>query len=362
MEATTEHQLAKPNTTTLLSALPPTDRAYLILSEKHSEQALVELAGKYVDVTEIKDTADYQLVRRGSIELMKARTAIEATGKVARDDANQFRKAVIAEERRLILITLSEESRLKALRKDYDDEQERIAAESRLAEQRRVADITERIQAIKRQCDGLLGSDSTSIQMRLDAVDTIVCNETLFYEFADQAAEVKAGTVETLELLLTARQEFEAQVEENERIAQEQAERQAQLDQQAREQEARERAAQDKINAKQAEIDRQTQAMIDNQRAEENKRLTAERAEQDRIEREKREADEADQKRQAAEADAARQEAMRPDKEKLLAWALEIQEIMAPLITDIQLQSYRNSAVQNIHNIGDELWIQVEKF
>ena len=350
------------NTGTPLAALPPTDRAYLILSEKHHEQALMELAGKYVDVTEIKDTADYQLVRRGSIELMKARTAIEATGKAARDDANQFSKAVLAEQRRLILITLSEESRLKALRKDYDDEQERIAEEARLAEQRRVADITERIQAIKRQTDGLLGADSTAIQMRLDAVGTIVCNETLFAEFAEQAAEVKAGAVETLDLLLTARQEFEAQVEENERIAQEQAERQAQLDQQAREQEARERAAQDKIDAEQAEIDRQREAMEADRKLEEDKRLYAERAEQDRIEREKREAEEAEQKRQAAEAEAARQEALRPDKDKLLAWAVSLTEVDAPIITDIQMQSYRNSAAERIRAIGEELAEYVEKF
>jgi len=358
MEATNEPE--KINTS--IATLPPTDRAYLILSEKHSEQALAELARKYVDVTEIKDAADYQLVKRGGIELMKARTSIEATGKAARDDANQFRKAMLAEEKRLILITLSEESRLKALRKDYDDEQERIAAEARLAEQRRVADITERIQAIKRQCDGLLGADSAAIQMRLDAVGTIVCNETLFAEFNDQAVEVKAATVETLELLLTARQEFEAQVEENQRIAQEQAERQAQLDQQAREQEARERAAQDKIDAEQAEVDRQREAMEAERKAEEDNKLFAERAEQDRIEREKREAEEAEQNRQAAEAAAARQEALRPDKEKLMEWALQIQGTVAPVITDIQLQSYRNSAVERIHNIGEELAGYIEKF
>jgi len=416
MEATTELK----NTGTPLAALPPTDRAYLILSEKHNEQALVELAGKYTDVTEIKDVTDYRLVMRGGIELMKTRTAIEATGKAARDDANKFRKAVISEENRLIAITRPEEDRLRGMRKDYDDEQERIAEEARLVEQRRVTDITERIQAIKRQTDGLLGSDSTAIQLRLDAVNTITCNETLFAEFAEQAAEVKAGVVETLNMLLDARQELEVQMEENERIAQEQAERQADLDQQVREQAARERAAQDKIDAeeavRQAERERiqsiddciidirasatgaaglsadelrsritaldQTDLSVDvwkefqgsaqlavqdtlrvlESALADRVKLDEEKADIERREAEQKAIEEAEQQRQAEVIEADRQEALRPDKDKLLAWAVSLQEIQAPIITDIQLQSYRNSALERVSSIGEELVGYIERF
>lgn len=68
------------------------------------------------------------------------------------------------------------------------------------------------------------------------------------------------------------------------------------------------------------------------------------------------------QQRQAAETENANQEALRPDKAKLLAWSIELQNIEAPLITDIQLQSYRNSALERIHNTGEELADWVESF
>jgi hypothetical protein len=325
-----------------MSLIPPIDRAFLALSLHHNEQALTELADKYADITEIKDgdKATYQMVVRGGIELMKARTAITATGKAARDDANQFRFAVLAEEKRLISITQPEEMRLKGLRKSYDDEQDRKAQEARQLEQRRIRDITERIAAIKNQTDGLMHADSTAIQMRLDAVASIVCNEALFAEFVDQAAAVKSDTIKTLDILLAARVDLEAHAEENERIAREQAQRQAQLDQQAKEQRERDRAAQDKLRAEQARID-------------------AEAAE---IERRKAEEKAAADAKAAAEEEAARQEALRPDKEKLMEWAKQLQAINAPIITDIQLQSYRNSAVERIHGIGEELAGYVEKF
>jgi hypothetical protein len=147
---------------------------------------------------------------------MKARTAVEKTGKKARVDAIEFSKAVIAEENRLIAITRPEEIRLQDLRNDYDDEQARIAEEARILEQ-----------AIKNQTEGLLGADADAIQMRLDAVSTILCNETLFGEFVDTAMEVKAAAVTSLETALAERVTLEEQQAEQQRIAEEQATRQA---------------------------------------------------------------------------------------------------------------------------------------
>jgi len=333
---------------TNLATLPPTDRAYLLLSEKHNEQVLLELAGKYVDATEIKDVTDYRMVMRGGIELQKTRVAIEKTGKDARRDANDFRTAVLAEQKRLIDIIEPEEKRLRALRKGYDDEQARIAEEARLVEQRRIADITERIQAIKRMCDGLLNADSTAIQMRLDAVDTIVCSESLFAEFTEQAAAVKASAIEKLKMFLDARVDLETQMEENARVAKEQAARQAELDRQAEEQHARDKAAKDKLDAEQAEIDRQREALEAERKAEEDKKLAAERAEakrvqaeNDRLEREARESEE-------AEAELVRLEALKPEADRLLAWANKIDSFDWPVITDPELTRIRQDAVDAI--------------
>ena len=352
---------------TPLAALPPTDRAYLVLSEKHNEQALVELAGKYIDVTEIKDVTDYRLVMRGGIELMKARTAIEKTGRAARKDARDYCDAILMEEKRLIGITSREENRLRGMRKDYDDEQERIAEEARLIEQRRIADITERIQAIKRQVDGLLGSDSTAIQMRLDAVNTIVCNESLFAEFAEQAAEVKAGTIETLTTLLEAREEFESQMAENRRIALEQAERQAEIDKRAEEQRKTQEAEQARLDAKAAELQRKQDEIDAKLKAEEDRKLAEERAEAEKIrqEKERLEQEEADRIRQEeadrlqAEEDA-RQEALRPEKDRLIDWLKKLRFIDGVELHDKNLAALQALALKDLATLSETMIKAVE--
>lgn len=361
------NQEAKKQPETSLAGIPPHDRAYLALSLDHNEQALVDLAGKYTDVTEIKDKADYRMVMRGGIELMKARTAIRATGKAARDDANAYRKAVIAEENRLVAITEPEEIRLRGLRQEYDEAEERKATEARLLEQRRIADITERIQAIKALTEGLINADSDGIAMRLDAVMTIECTQQLFAEFAEQAAEVRFRAETMLKAALDQRKAFEFQLAEAERIARDQATRQAELDRQAEEQAERERVAQEKIAQQADDIRRQQEAIEADKRAEQEKRLAAERAEsarvtaeKDRLEREAREREEAERAEQTAAEYRARQEAIRPDKEKLLAWCEYLRRIEPPVIVDIQLQAYRNSASEQVRAIGDNLqrWIE----
>jgi len=327
--------------TTPLATLPPADRAYLALSEAHNEQALVELAGKYVDVTEIKDETDYQLVMRGGIELMKARTAIEATGKAARKDANDYRTAVLKEERRLIAITSPEETRLRGMRTDYDDEQERIAEEVRHIEQRRVADITERIQAIRNQTEGLLGADADAIQMRLDAVNSIVCTASVFSEFTEQACAVLHDTVTSLKTALAERVALDEQQAEQQRIAEEQAARQTEID-------------------RRLELIAEAEARIEAERkAAENRKLAEERAEQERqaeVERkaEQERLDQEESARLEAEriAEAERQEALRPEKEKLLEWLKRLYEVDQIALEALTLKTIQADVIDQIGDIA----------
>ena len=57
------------------------ERADQALTIEHTEKDLVELAGKTADIAEIKDNADYELVKRGALVLRDVRVQIEKAGK-----------------------------------------------------------------------------------------------------------------------------------------------------------------------------------------------------------------------------------------------------------------------------------------
>lgn len=314
------------------------ERVSQALSLEYTEAELKAMANKYADVTEIKDDTDYQLVKRGGIVLGKTRVSIEEAGKAARDDANKFRTAVIAEERRLTGIIQPEEVRLKAMRKDVDDAAIQKAAEVLRIEQNRVADITDRIQTIQSQTDGLFGSDSMAIQRRLDAVNSIVINEALFSEYLDQADKIKSGAVIVLEKALSERKAFEEQRAETERIAKVQAERQAKLDKQAEE-----------------------------QRKQEEKNLAAERAEadkvrkeRDRLELEAREHEHAEQVKAEQEAEAVRKETLRPEKARLVDWAKKLRFIDGIELHDETLIQIQRSAIEKLTGLSTNVIDAVE--
>jgi len=72
-------------------------------------------ATKNITATDLEDKAQLDLVRSNRIELKKARVQIEKTGKVLREEANAYAKAVIAKEKELVAIIEPEEERLAAI-------------------------------------------------------------------------------------------------------------------------------------------------------------------------------------------------------------------------------------------------------
>ena len=128
--------------------VPVEQRAAIALGSSKTEERLNELATKHKDIVLVKDKAGREQAHGAAMELLKARTAIAAVSKTARDDATKFSKAVIAEENRLIGIISAEETRLFAVRDAWDTEQERIKAEKVAAEKARVDNIQAAIASI----------------------------------------------------------------------------------------------------------------------------------------------------------------------------------------------------------------------
>lgn len=185
------------DTATTTTALAPTERAAIALESSKTEQHLKTLAAKHASITVVKDKAGREQAHGAYMEVMRARTAVEKAAKNAREDANKFSKAVIAESARLVAIVEPEELRLKAARDAWDEEQARIKAEAEAKERARVLAITDRINAIKIYV-GLANNCRTServadLQARLAEVDG-----EGFEEFTDEATKAIADATDHL--------------------------------------------------------------------------------------------------------------------------------------------------------------------
>lgn len=117
-----------------VAVLPPSERAAIVLNSAALRTELTTLAESTKDITAVIDPAGRKQVHTAAMLLVKHRTGIKNNGENAREDANKFSKAVIAEQKALTAIIEPEETRLLALRDAYDEaeakkEQDRIDAE-----------------------------------------------------------------------------------------------------------------------------------------------------------------------------------------------------------------------------------------
>ena len=116
------------------TALTIAERATRALGLLTIEADLIALAERSKSIVAITNAAGYDQCHAARIALKNQRVEIARRGKMARDDATQFSKAVIAEEKRLIGFIEPEEDRLQALQDAHDaaieaEKQAKIAAE-----------------------------------------------------------------------------------------------------------------------------------------------------------------------------------------------------------------------------------------
>ncbi|CAH0532162.1 hypothetical protein UAM5_00045 [Ralstonia phage UAM5] len=222
----TQQQAAQPGTD--IALLPPPERAALVLKSTETEKTLHELVQKSADITAVIDAAGRELAHRSGMNLKNARVTIEKAGKAARDDANAFNSAVIAEQKRLIGITEKEEERIFGLRDGYD-------AKARAEKEERERLERERVAAIRAKIDDIKGLPAASVEDKADQLratildlETFGITEADFAEFADEAASAKDGVLSTLGGMVV-------RAEANEKEAARLAEQRAELERQQRE-------------------------------------------------------------------------------------------------------------------------------
>ncbi len=195
-------------TITDIAALPPADRAMIVLNTTKTEADLKAMVEEAQAITEVADKTARELAHRTGMKLKNARTTITKTGKEARDDATAFCKAVIDEEKRLIAITQAEETRVLALRDAFD---KRIEDE-KAAKAAREADIKGKIAGIRGLAQELALAEVSSqdIAAEREALAAFVPTEEVFGEFIDDCkaalTEADAALAELFEKVSTREQ------------------------------------------------------------------------------------------------------------------------------------------------------------
>lgn len=276
-----------------------------------TDSAIAEMASQYMPlaIQGVDDSEGYQLVHAARMSVRGHRVAVEKVRKELKADALKYGRKVDAEAKRITALLMPIEDHLAAEEDAYISEKERIRNAERLAAEAAAKAEADRIKA----------------------------------EQEAEAARIKAEQEAEAAKLRT----------ERERLAEEQR----RLDEQRRQMEAEKKRLADIEAARQREI--------------ENERIRAEAAEKARIETERRIEREAAELKARADARAAeakaradaeaaaksRAEALRPDKEKLMAFAGMVGGLEIPTVSDDSadaVESIRivlNNAAKSIRTI-----------
>jgi hypothetical protein len=189
--------------------------------------------------------------------IMRIRTGIDKVRKELKADALAWGRTVDSKARELTQAVEALEAPWKAAKDKADQAAARKAEEERLAEEKRMLDIENRIRDIRAQAEGLLNADSLTIAGRIVALGNIVLTEENFGEYVDNAGAIFDTVLNNLEqaqaaALLSEAQaaEIAKQAEENARFAEENRVLREELDA-------------TRLAAEQAEIDRQAKAVAD---------------------------------------------------------------------------------------------------
>jgi hypothetical protein len=334
------------------TALTLPERAAVALRAADYELKLSALVASSVRIVAITNPDGYKEAHGARMTLKNTRVEIEKTGKAAREDAQAFSTAVIAEQKRLVALITPEEGRLQSLQDEWDTAREAERQAKLQAEQARIAGHRACIESIRFHVVEASGSCAEKVQNLIDQLGEIGVSAEAFEEFAPAAHKAKSETLQALRELHEAALFREAEAArlqvEREELAQQRAEQEARdaaeririaAEQKAEaERLAAERAAfeaeQRIAREKQAELDRQAEAVRREadarafaERAEADRKAAAARAEADAILQKAREAEATRLAAERAEADRIAEAARKAEAERIAAdWAAQVAE------------------------------------
>ena len=322
------------------------------------EAALIALRDKYsgMKINGIEDREGYKAVRAARLELKGERVQVKKDGEALRERAVQFAKKVIGREKELIAIIARTEDELAAEEQRIDEERERLRIQKEREEQ----------EALQKRIDALAkfgyAEDlyTLSIMPEEDFQALLGHAEGEYLKeqerIAAEKAEQERQRREEEERRQLEREQLEQARREQERKEEEiriEVERLRKLEKRiAKEQKEREDAIRKEQERKEAELrtmreelEKEKNRIAEENRLEQARAEAAERARIEEQERIKREAEEKELAAQRAEIEAKRQEALKPDKEKLIAFARRISEIEPPLLNTVEAINLSGEAI-----------------
>ncbi len=222
-------------TTQEVTALTAVQRAATALESSAIEQQLTELAESTKDIVVVTNKDGREQCHRAYMVAREKRVSVEKLGKAARDDANAFSKAVVAEESRLVAIIEPEELRLKALRDNWDTKEAEEKAAKKAAEEARVAGIKAKIQRFEKLVmDAAVKQFAADVKEILASVEAIEIDDS-FEEFVGEAREARGKAKQTLTFIIEAKERAEQVAHE---VAEQNRKMEAQLEELRRQNEA----------------------------------------------------------------------------------------------------------------------------
>jgi len=319
-------------------ALPP-----IIYDVNLAQIAKLEEQYMPLVITDLTDKDQFDAVHGGRMVMVKVRTTIEKARKAQGATALQYKRDVDAAAKTLLNKSMPIEEHLQGEEDKVIQEQERIKAEEARLEKE-------------------------MLQARIDALGK--------YQIMLPFFDVAAMTEEEFEAKLAeAKSTFEA---EEERLAKEKAEREAEDARIAaekaenvrirEEQEAKAKALQEKEDAleaerlkleaeKKAEIERKNREVFEKE-AEEKAKIQAETYMKEKVEREAKEKAE---REEAEKTEVARQEALKPDRDKLIDFAKRITEIWPPEVESETAKRIINVAQRQLIQVSDNIIEHLEE-
>jgi hypothetical protein len=161
------------------------------------EVVLTDMVKQSTDITVITNPAGYKQAQTARIALRDQRCLIEKIGKAARDEAQKFSKAVIAEERRLIAIIEPEEKRLQAVQDEFDAIKEAEKTAALTAEKLRVENHQHLIMSIRNSPLEYVNKTADEIRAQIKALESIDISK--LEEYTDMAEDALHCAFEKLD-------------------------------------------------------------------------------------------------------------------------------------------------------------------
>lgn len=370
--------------------LPTIESGLAVFNER--ETGLRQLASDFkgLKVNGVNDREGFTKLSKARITLKNERISIEKDGKALREGALKFQKSVIARENELIEIIRPVEMELKVEEQRIEYEKEAIRIEQERKEKQRVQD---RINALDK------------FGYSIDLYEAHIMPDDKFNELLTHAETEWKAEQERIAFSLAIEEQKRKEEQERERLEREEFERQKAeykelavkakkereyIEEQQRIKEAEIKASREKLERDHAEREehmRKQQEEKEQWLKAERDKMTAEREsiaeekrkheqaiayekelkltqENVRIEAEakaKRIEDERIAKERQAIIDAERQEALKPDKERLLSYANHLSILPVPVLSDPECIEVLGYVIEKLKEVESYIKDQVSK-